>query len=301
MSRSRILPSATLPLALLALAAVPGPTALRAQGLRWPAPDDAREALASLVAAERAFADLATREGMRTAFLRYFDDDVVTFGPLPVQGTRALEEGPPGPHLEWWPAVAEVSADGTLGYTTGPYRVPGSDGVPAAWGHYHSVWARGADGAWRVVLDIGGPHGPVAPPDSVRRPEAPLAPGTGGAGGDSSAVAWDRAYAEAYGREGRGATSRFGSPRARVYRPGGAPVEGLEGALAEQERAGEELDWDVLGGGGAGSADLAYTWGRGTRRAGPDEAVGSMGYARIWRRHPDGSWRFVVEVVLAGG
>lgn len=281
----------------------PLPGALSAQGAAAPA---APGSLASLVAAERAFAAQAGREGMRAAFLHWFADSVVTFSPLPARGTRALEEGPPGPHLEWWPAVAEISADGTLGYTTGPYRVPAPEGGSGAWGHYHSVWGVRPDGSWRVLLDVGGPHGAVPIPGSVHTPSGPrvrASPSVGAGGApDVSPVERDGAYLRAYRNEGREATRRFGSRRARVYRPGAVPVDGLAAALAEQERRAERLEWEVLGGGMAGSADLGYTWGQGTlSRSEGGEATRPVGYARIWRRHPDGSWRFVVEVVLAEG
>jgi hypothetical protein len=266
-------------------------------------------AVQAVIEAERAFSARSVQDGMREAFLTYFADSVVTFGPLPVRGTEALRSGPPGPTLEWWPEVAEVSGDGTMGYTAGPYRVPLADGA-AAWGHYYSVWALLDDG-WRVVLDIGGPHGPVPVPADVRVPDASAPRGSGparadGGTGEGRAAGTpldrDRSYAAAYRAADGGdlgdVVRRFRSPRAQVYRPGLPPREAPEIPF-EGGAHGTLESWEPLGGSMAASADLGYTWGRGTLRR--EGSVIPVGYARFWRRPPGGTWRFVVEVVLAGG
>jgi ketosteroid isomerase-like protein len=63
--------------------------------------------------------------------------------------------------LAWRPTTAEVSDDGTLGYTIGTYdfHVRGRDSAASAsTGHYLTVWRRQADGSWKVLADIGTQH-----------------------------------------------------------------------------------------------------------------------------------------------
>ncbi len=62
--------------------------------------------------------------------------------------------------LRWEPDHAEVAASGELGYTLGRYesrRVGEGGAVVTRTGSYLTVWRRGEDGEWRVVVDIGNP------------------------------------------------------------------------------------------------------------------------------------------------
>lgn len=254
-------------------------------------------AIREVVAAERAFSALSTEVGMRDAFLTYFADDVVTFGPAPTVGTEALRAGPEGPKLEWWPEYAEVSADGSMGFTTGPYVVPGPDGSPVGGGHYHSFWHRPPGGEWRVLLDIGGPHAGATEPDTVL---THVPPGGGSSGpAPEGLMDVDRRYGQAYRDEGpRAAAERWAHPRARIYRFRSAPFSSLAEALDAQEARSERLTWEPMDGRTADSGDLGYTYGTGTVTDDGAPDGREMSYARFWRRDADGQWRLVLEVVL---
>jgi ketosteroid isomerase-like protein len=257
-------------------------------------------ALDSLISVEREFAGASVRNGPRQAFLRYFDDSVVTFDPAPVIGTAALQAGAEFWPLEWEPEIAEVSAAGDLGYTSGPYRASRTDGS-AAWGHYHTVWRRGPDRAWRVVLDMGCPHGEPTPVGAVGRPgtstgSARLA----GHPTTTELLARDRAYQAAYGRMGRHtALAAFAAERLRACRYGQLPFRGRAAADSEQAARHEVLAWRPAGGGVAASGDLGYTYGTGEIMR--DDLEGGqrvVSYSRIWRRDATGAWRMVLETVL---
>jgi ketosteroid isomerase-like protein len=63
----------------------------------------------------------------------------------------------PGFQIRFQPASASVSADGTLGYTTGEnsVTVPGPDGrLVTVVGRYATIWRREPTGEWRCVVDI---------------------------------------------------------------------------------------------------------------------------------------------------
>lgn len=64
--------------------------------------------------------------------------------------------GAHGPRLRWAPARAGVASSGDLAFTTGRWTLTakGKDGKPVREeGEYATVWRRGADGAWRALLD----------------------------------------------------------------------------------------------------------------------------------------------------
>ena len=93
----------------------------------------------------------------------YADDAVVMMAGAPdIRGIAAIREGIPGMMQD--PAFAlsfeadkvEVARSGDLAYETGSYAMTmtGPDKKPATEkGHYVVVWRKGADGAWKVVVD----------------------------------------------------------------------------------------------------------------------------------------------------
>lgn len=127
-------------------------------------------ALDSLVAAERAFAQSSVEEGMKTAFLAALAPDAILFRPGPVNGVQLWTSRPESPAvLEWAPSFAELSGDGDLGFTSGPWSFrPAKGQAPVAFGHFVSVWRRDVGRPWRVALDIGVSHAdPGTPPEAA--------------------------------------------------------------------------------------------------------------------------------------
>lgn|GEM_PF-4692427 len=137
--------------------------------------------LSELIRAELAFAEMALRQGTRAAFLANLHPQAVVFSPGPVNGKGLWEAKPESPGLlSWFPAFAEVSEDGLMGYTTGPaeYRKERSSRQEApAWkGRFLSVWRRDADGRWRVIFDAGDDQPCAEPsltPEGSARPALP--------------------------------------------------------------------------------------------------------------------------------
>lgn len=122
-----------------------------------------------LIATDEAFSALSVAKGSNAAFLAYLADDGRLFGTgneAPIYGRAAAVErfkssGNGDPRLNvlsWVPDNAEVSADGTFGYTDGHWLfvgAPDKQGVrPRLTGRYETVWRKEADG-WKVVADMG--------------------------------------------------------------------------------------------------------------------------------------------------
>ena len=63
-----------------------------------------------------------------------------------------------GPSLTWRPTLSYVAASRDLAYTEGEFlsKATGPDGKQSTRsGRYVTVWRKGLDGTWRVVVDIG--------------------------------------------------------------------------------------------------------------------------------------------------
>lgn len=58
--------------------------------------------------------------------------------------------------LSWTVESADVSKDGSLGYTRGSFK--GEQGGKAFSGSYTTVWKKQKDGKWRVAVDIASPQ-----------------------------------------------------------------------------------------------------------------------------------------------
>ena len=82
----------------------------------------------------------------------------------------------PGFALEWHIVQSKAAAAGDIAYTTGTYQLKVAGGGEK--GKYVTVWAKQADGNWRVTDDIF--HSDEAPTSS--------APANANAAGDSSGV-----------------------------------------------------------------------------------------------------------------
>ncbi len=69
---------------------------------------------------------------------------------------------PTGPTMRWRPQFVEVSADGELALSRGPYRstrVDENGEIHTSWGHFISTWRRNEVGEWQVMFDSGGDAG----------------------------------------------------------------------------------------------------------------------------------------------
>jgi ketosteroid isomerase-like protein len=114
--------------------------------------------------AELAFA-ASVMENRPERFAAMLADDAVFVGGGGVtRGREAIVEawrgyfGENRPWFEWHPEVVELSADGSLGLTRGPWTIRTKDekGAPVELeGLFNSVWRRQADGSWRVLFDAG--------------------------------------------------------------------------------------------------------------------------------------------------
>jgi hypothetical protein len=262
--------------------------------------DSWQSALDDVVATELAFARLATDSTVQHAFLANIAADGLLFRPGPIDGPAWLEANPMPPdlRLEWQPAWADVAADGSVGYTTGPWR-SGRRGTEATGGggQYVTLWRRSPDG-YRAVLDFGtgALASPATPP--LERAVAPAAeaPVDDTLAARQSVLIADEDLGVALTGSGSAAWASYAHPTARWLRDGAEPAVGADSA--PDDAWGRTFQ--VLGSDAAGSGDLAWTWGA-WQPAAEERSEPTGYYLRIWRRYSDGTWRVVLEAVARSG
>jgi uncharacterized protein (TIGR02246 family) len=109
----------------------------------------------------------------REAFASFLDEDAVFVGSSGATvGREAIVEawsgffGPGRPEFSWRPEIVELSGDGTLALTRGPWTYRGKDRegqVVEQAGLFNSIWRRQEDGSWKVVFDAGCSPCPACP------------------------------------------------------------------------------------------------------------------------------------------
>ena len=115
------------------------------------------QAFREMVASERAFASLSRTSSTRNAFLNYLTDSTVLFMKgKPVKGKQSWAERPVDTTLLFWePMFGGTSADGMMGFSTGPWQwSKGRNTQPEPFGFFASVWTK-RSGSWKLAADIG--------------------------------------------------------------------------------------------------------------------------------------------------
>jgi ketosteroid isomerase-like protein len=264
-----------------------------------PTPDPAQ-----IAAAERDFAVSVRRLGVRDGFLAWLAPTSVVFKPGPVMGVAHHQKLASGWNglLDWHPVRAGISADGRLGWSTGPWtwRRDSTQRSADAHGEYMSVWRQQANGTWRVVLDGGighpAPSGPepaltfVGPAPGSRLGSRPLA-------ARKSLYEADASYARTAAVEGiAGALRRFASEDVVVLRDGSPRYVGRSIALpalaVTTTRAELVSNAQFI----ADSGDLGYTYG--SLVAGPAAAPDTSWYVHVWQRGAATPWQLAAELVM---
>jgi ketosteroid isomerase-like protein len=267
------------------------------------------DVMASLVAAERAFAKASVATSQRDAFLANFADEGVWFTPAPSKTLADLRKqappaGPPPRVLDWEPVTGDVAASGDLGYTTGPWirreRAPdGTPGKTLATGWFFSVWQWRAESGWKVAADFGveAPHDGELRAQPFQRAQARGAAQKSSKSSESLAAdlrAADALLASVVGKSGWADALRgTATADVRTYRNGHAPGVGRDAAARLLPPRPEAFTLAPAFAQVSLAGDLGYTYGSYTSGAGQEAVRGY--YLHVWKRQP-GGWRLAADV-----
>jgi ketosteroid isomerase-like protein len=257
---------------------------------------DLEKAVRSLIDAELGYNKLAQEKNFAVASVQVFADDGVVFAPGPVNGKKFWSKQTDPPLLTWHPIFATISRSGDIGYTTGPWelRKTKDDPTPEAFGHYNTLWRKGADGVWKVVVDVGVDHPQATePPGDVETfvPEFPIARS------ESVRDRWDEAqkiFAELLTKDAGAAVLAKAGDQIRVYRRGAVPAVGKTAAQLMLSSDHGKQTRERAGGGMSTSNDLAYSYGE---YASEHANVTERGiYLSIWQLDLSSEWKLVLDL-----
>jgi len=247
----------------------------------------------ALLAADRSLSDKTAASGVLQGFAPALTDDAAYLypgapllrGSSQIRSFLASADSVLRP--TWSPAFADVSADGRLGYTYGWTRLEGERGkYLACWKKTDSVWRLAAFALTR----------PVAVPESlVPNPQnAPLSAQVRGRADAAEVRRADSAFAALSVASGaKTAFLAYAAENAISFGGGAQMNEGREaiGAAFNGFPADAVLEWWPVAAQVAPSGDLGCTVG--------EARIASLKsyskYLTIWRRQPDGGWKFVAD------
>jgi ketosteroid isomerase-like protein len=221
-----------------------------------------------------------------------------------VSGIKTYEKQKPGWNglLAWTPMHAAISADGKLGWSTGPWTFSrdSTQKKPDSHGEYMSVWRLQSDGSWKAVLDCGIGH----PAPTRETPAVTYGAPVPGANLGSRPLAArqslyqaDAAFAKLAGAEGvSDAIAHYATDDIIVLREGDQRVTGKNAATdsigSREATARMVSNAQSI----AGSGDLGYTYGSFVTGglANPDSAW----YVHVWHRGAAASWKLAFQMVM---
>lgn len=242
---------------------------------------------------------LPDRERDRAALLeadrahRAFADDAIYLHPGArlVRGRDAirllLDSASEAEPATWTPEYADVSDDGTLGYTYGWTELGDQRGK------YLACWRKRGNGPWRINAYA---RTKVAT-DTTRRSAVALvaAPAVRGRADARELSSADSAFAAmSVARGAQAAFLGFAADEAVLLGPPGAPMTHGRDAIGTAFAgfpADAVLEWAPVWADVAGSGDLGCTVGEATISARNSYSK----YLTVWKRQPGGAWKFVAD------
>jgi ketosteroid isomerase-like protein len=262
----------------------------------------------SLLASDLHRVDTLVARGLHAAMASYLAPDAIylrpgaptVYGRENSLGLIATTAPAFGTFTAWQPVGGGVSRDGLSAYTFG-VAVHARPGVrfPAV-ERYIAFWGRVRDGDWRLIAYAEVSPSSEPPTTSIAGAEAPRRVLSRQAlGVMQSLISADSAVAEP--------NSMFGTAAsfAGAVADDGVLMDGTELLVGPRDvreylesRRGTSLSWRPVYAAVAASGDLGFTIGESvvTSRGPSGVAVQRFRkYLTVWRREPDGRWKFVVR------
>lgn len=202
--------------------------------------------------------------------------------------------------MSWRAIRAELSSDGTRGYSYGyGRRVARTDTLTSvAPIQYLSFWKRDST-AWKLeawMISAGGADAPATAPALCAHPGAPEYASRVSNDATSTARSADLDFSARSVKSGAGAAfAEFVAPDGASIGTGSAEITCGRDAVAAalHDVAPGVLTWAPVVADAAPSGDLAFTSGDATIRG--DQGVAYSKYLTIWKRSANGKWYFVAD------
>ena len=270
----------------------------QAEAQKFPTP------LQAVVDAELAFAQTSKETNTVNAFVSHLSQ-TATFlvKGEEVNGLKSWKSREPdNTLLYWYPVFADISSSEDFGYTTGPYSYYSDrkDTVPAFRGYYSTVWAKEANGEWKVLFDLGsGLSTEDSLPLSTSRIKLKSAKKKiNKANTREDLLTTDKTYLESLRVSDKSFDPDLFSQEGRIHRPRQLPIIGAEKIKLFKEE-NQKFEQTTLNGKIASSGDMGYTYGKTkvTLNKEGTEQVVDLSYFRIWKKEDGIHWKIVLDVI----
>ncbi|MGY4535983.1 hypothetical protein ACVW0P_000377 [Mucilaginibacter sp. UYNi724] len=255
----------------------------------------------SVVNAEENFNKIVERKGIKDGFLSVADAEGIVFKPNAVKITEFYSgiEKLPG-KLSSQPKFARLSANGDLGFTSGPYVYQnGKTDDDKVYGDYVSLWRLdNSDNKFKLLINLGIQH-PEPEQEAVTDFKEPdltkqKAPSKDPFAGKNILVATDKTLNHSLELSSLAGYKEFLSPEARYYFPGFEPMTGTDKIQKFIDNEGISIFAETVSVGRSTSNDLAYTYG--TARIKKGNIVNNYNYVRIWEIDANHRWNVLLEI-----
>lgn len=258
-------------------------------------------ALDTLIQTENDFAKMAADVSMKQAFLQYLDSSGLVFEhAIPANGMEVYSKAPENKDmlLAWHPAVAAVSGDGTLGFTSGPFQFSMTHTTaPFIYGNYFTVWKKDAQGQFKLKADGGTAYGKDAPPQAVGKltDAHTLYSSAHTAPAHASFKKASEEFTTLVNKDVVKAYTTYLADTPYLLRARSLPAHdrnaALQLAIASPYSNASVTDQEV-----AGSNDLAFSYGQLLTRPENANTPVKTFFLRIWI-YENNSWKILAEVV----
>ena len=259
------------------------------------------QSLKELVNAENNFASISRDKSTRDAFVACLADSAIVFGRgAAVLGKPMWEGRPAGPGLLfWWPTVSDVSSSGDFGYNTGPFEFSRNrTEKPAGFGYFSSVWKKGADGVWKVVIDIGiGIPSEEEKKSEWRTNSIKVKKSKDkGTAVKKGLMTFDKTYNEKLTQLHTSFIKEYLSTEGRLHRMGYFPLTTASEILNFKDGL-EQYQFQPIGGDIASSGDMGYTYGNVKAINKEDSKEVNLNYMRVYKKEDGKNWKVVLDVI----
>jgi ketosteroid isomerase-like protein len=268
-----------------------------------------------VINAENSFAALSKSTNFVDAFMAYLSDSTIMFDQTtPVLGINLYKDRSPDKSLLfWWPVFIGVSADGKMGFSTGPWEwSKNRDTLPQAFGYYVTLWEKNREGHWKMGVDLGIQYADSQRTNpSLKASPTPDQKGKSGPISKKQLMEMDSSYSSLLRDPSRmrdyftpdGQLLRSANPSyikeyftsdghllRSGYRPYASPAE-----FDQHVEDRMYSYWRQDGGGVSGSNDLFYVYGRVSSNTADGRTTGNK-YFRVWKKE-NNKWKIILDVI----
>lgn len=236
---------------------------------------------------ECAFSQYASTHTTKQAFLYFLDSSGIVFNKgLPYNGLAVWRQQPENNFkLRWHPAYYVVSADESLGFTTGPYEAGNNPNT--FFGNFTSIWRKDANNNWKLLADLGTNYASSLYDTLVPKTFSHLIPATGK---DTVALFIEQQFITLFEQQGIEAYKTVVNKATWLNMDKHHPAKTPENIYHQLTSLQQDIHFTPIAGGISGTHDLAYVYGTITSKQGKEN------YLRVWG-HTNSGWIILCQVI----